>query len=508
MKQKIVVVGGGTAGWITLGYLSSTIDADFTIIYSEEVDPIGVGESTTPIIKHITETIGVNEDKWMKAGKASFKYGIEMMNFNSEGSRWLHSFDDLLPGQTFETPISEFGKNIFMKETSSVEYFLTQQRKGKKEYDTNFFNQSQGGCDFLLKNKLSPFSQENRNNFNRFPGYAYHLNAFEFGNSIRQAIPVEKYTEIKDTVTDIEIDDTGIKSLKLTCGKKITADLYIDCTGFKKLLIGKFTKFVKYKGLKNNSAVWGPVKQPSYRPSTISSAQPFGWIWETPTWEQQGSGYVYSNDFITEDQAITHLRNYWNKKDINWEPLKSIRFESGRLEHMAYKNVISNGLCQSFIEPLEATAITVICVTVRNISKLYNKHNGWTAFSSKILSKAMSNFLEETKDFVEAHYTLSDRNDTDYWSSYDRVNVVEKVSNIIENKLEREWLLHADTSLNGFNWASMLIGFNKPYLGKLPKISDNQLSNYEFYTNQLIQNYEWIYIKNQTVEQKLRRINS
>jgi tryptophan halogenase len=508
MKKKIVIVGGGTAGWVTLGYLSSTIDADFTIIYSEEVDPIGVGESTTPIIKHVTETIGVNEDIWMKKGKASFKYGIEMMNFNSKGSRWLHSFDDLLPGQTFETPISEFGKDIFMKETSSVEFFLTQQRKSKKEYDTNFFNQSHGGCDFLLRNKLSPYSQENKNNFNKFPGYAYHLNAFEFGNSIRESIPKEKYTEIKDTVTDIEIDDTGIKSLTLTCGKIITADLYIDCTGFKKLLIGKFTKFIKYKGLKNNSAVWGPVKHPCYRPSTISSAQSFGWIWETPTWGQQGSGYVYSNDFIREDQAIDHLRKYWNNKGINWEPLKSIKFESGRMEQMAYKNVISNGLSQSFIEPLEATSITVICVTVRNISKLYNKHNGWTAFSSKIFSKAMSNFLEETKDFVEAHYTLSDRTDTDYWLSYDRDNVVEKISNIVENKLKREWLLHADTTLNGFNWASMLVGFNKPYLGKLPKISDNQLDNYEFYTNQLIQNYEWIYTKNQTVEQKLKLINN
>jgi tryptophan halogenase len=506
--MKVCIVGGGTAGWITLGYLAATINAEFTIIYSEELDPIGVGESTTPIIKHITDTMGINEDIWMKAGKASFKYGIEMMNFNNKGSRWLHSFDDLLPGQTFDSPISEFGKDTFMKGTSSVEYFLTQQRLGRSGYDTNFFNRSQGSCDFLLKNKMSPFSQENKNNFNRFPGYAYHLNAFEFGNSLRKSIPKEKYTEIKDTVIDIEIDDTGVRSLMMSSGKKITADLYIDCTGFKRIIIGKFSKFIKYQGLTNNAAVWGPVKTPCYRPSTISSAQPNGWIWETPTWEQQGSGYVYSSDFITEEQATDHLRNYWKKKGIAWEPLKSIKFESGRLEHIAYKNVISNGLGQSFIEPLEATAITVICVTVRNIVKLYNKHKGWTALSSKVLSKTMADFLEETKEFVKGHYTLSDRRDTDYWLSYDRTDVVDYVSNMIERRLKREWLEPSDTNLNIFNWVSMLVGFNKLYVGKLPKITDDQLSNYEFYTNQLIKNYEWIYRKNQSVEQKLKNINN
>ena len=114
--MKVIVVGGGTAGWVSLAYLSATTNAELTIIHSEEVDNLGVGESTTPTIKHVAEVCGIDEVKWMKNAKASYKYGIEFIDFNKIGSRWLHNFDDLLPGQSFHTPTTEFGKNIFKKD--------------------------------------------------------------------------------------------------------------------------------------------------------------------------------------------------------------------------------------------------------------------------------------------------------------------------------------------------------------------------------------------------------
>ena len=147
--MKIIVVGGGTTGWISLAYLAATTNAELTIIHSEEVDSLGVGESTTPTIKHVADTCGIDEVEWMKDAKASFKYGIEFINFNKIGSRWAHVFDDLLPGQSFHTPISEFGKDKFKKEISSVEYFLTQRRKGVSGYDIDWFNNSQGGSEYL-----------------------------------------------------------------------------------------------------------------------------------------------------------------------------------------------------------------------------------------------------------------------------------------------------------------------------------------------------------------------
>ena len=506
--MKIIIVGGGTAGWVSLAYLVATTDAELTIIHSEEVDSLGVGESTTPTIKHVAETCGIDEVQWMKDAKASFKYGIEFLDFNNIGSRWMHSFDDLLPGQSFHTPITEFGKNIFKKEISSVEYFLTQRRRGIPTYDIDWFNNSQGGCEYLLSHNLSPFNKNNQSNFSKFPGYSYHINAQEFGNSLRTHTSKNRFTEIKGHVNNVEYDENGVKNITLRDGTKLSADLFIDCTGFKRVLIGDMVQFKPYKGLINNTAIWGPVYTQSYRPSTLSIAQPHGWIWETPTWGQIGSGYVFCDDFISTEQAEDHIREHWRKQGLEWNPIKSSKFISGSLDNIAVKNVVSNGLGQSFIEPLEATSIMVTCVTVKNISKLINKNKKWGNKESNIVSKVMKKFLNETMEFVLYHYTLSDRQDTEYWRAYDTTDVLESMSSMIEKKLKQEWINHAETLLNKYNWTSMLVGYNKPYLGKLPKIEECQIDNYEFYTKQLVENYRYHYQNNMTVKDRLEYINT
>ena len=120
------------------------------------------------------------------------------------------------------------------------------------------------------------------------------------------------------------------------------------------------------------------------------------------------------------------------KQGLEWNTIKSSKFISGSLDNIAVKNVISNGLGQSFIEPLEATAIMISCVTIRNASKLINKHKGWSSKSSIILSKVMADFLDETMEYVLGHYTLTNRKDTEYWRTYDTTNILESMSNMIE----------------------------------------------------------------------------
>ena len=200
--NKIIIVGGGTSGWITLAYLVATTQLDIIIVHSEEIDTLGVGESTTPTIKHVAETCGLDEKIWMKISKASFKYGIEFLNFNNIGSRWFHSFDDFIPSQCFSTPITEFGKSNFKKELSSVEYFL-HQRIHDKKYNSDWFNTSQGGSQLLVDKQLSPYNENGIVNFNKFPGYSYHINAHEFGSSLRDNVPTDRYTEIKSTIKSV-----------------------------------------------------------------------------------------------------------------------------------------------------------------------------------------------------------------------------------------------------------------------------------------------------------------
>ena len=505
--NKIIIVGGGTSGWITLAYLVATTKLDIVIIHSDEIDTLGVGESTTPTIKHVAETCGLDEKTWMKRSKASFKYGIEFLNFNYIGSRWVHSFDDFIPSQCFSTPITEFGKSNFRKELSSVEYFL-HQRVNDKKYNSDWFNTSQGGSQFLVDKQLSPYNVDDTVNFNKFPGYSYHINAHEFGSSLRDNVPSDRYKEIKSTIKNVEYCEEGVKSLTLDDGSKINADLYIDCSGFKRVLIDKLTRFNPYKGLINNAAVWGSVKTQSYRPSTISIAQKYGWIWETPTWGRIGTGFVYCDDFLSVDDAENHMKKHWRSKGLEWKADKSVKFTGGSLDRVAVKNVIANGLCQSFIEPLESTSIMVICVTIKSISKLINKNKVWGEKESNIVSKVMKKFLNETMEFVLYHYTLSDRQDTDYWRAYKTTDVLETVSTMIEKKLKQEWVNHAETLLNGYNWASMLVAYDKPYLGQLPQIEEWEMDNYEFYTKQLVENYRYHYKNNMTVKDRLEYINS
>jgi len=506
--KKIIVVGGGTAGWITLAYLAATVDADLTIIHSDEVNIIGVGESTTPIVKNVADTVGLDDRTWMRDSRASFKYGIDFHDFNAVGKRWRHLYDDLLPAQIYSNPLIDNGKVEFENGQTSVEYFLSQRATGNPQYNMEYYNISQGGCSYLVDNRLSPYDQDGQMNFSSNHRYSYHVNAHYFGQSLRNHTSIDKFKEIRSTIRHVEFDDNGVKNLILDDGSKLSGDLYIDCTGFAKLLTKELTKYIKHDRLLNNAAVWGQVKGLTVdTPYTVSTAKEAGWIWEIPTWGQIGSGHVYCNDFITEEQALDTITQHWANRGLVWTPDKSVKFVSGRLENVAVKNVVANGLGQSFIEPLEATSIMITCYTAINIARLFNKHQGWTDQVSRVMSKMMDQYIGSTMEFVSAHYTLSDRRDTDYWRAYNREGALEKVCADIEQQLKRGWSQREEVVLNAYNWTSMLIGFDKPYLGKLPALSQKEINNYEFYTQQLINNYQHIYKNNVSIKEKLQQIH-
>jgi tryptophan halogenase len=504
--MKIVIVGGGTAGWITLAYLAATTDLDITIIHSNEIDIMGVGESTTPTIRHVAQTVGIDESKWMKDGKATFKYGIEFLDFNKKGSRWFHSFDDLIPSQCFGQPLSQFGKETYSRDLSNVEYFLKMRSLDPEKFNSDFFNRSVGAQEFLLENKLSPYNQSGIVNIGDFPGYSYHINAFEFGQSLRAHTPAEKYKEIVATVEAVNYNNQGVESLTLKDGTIIKGDLFFDCTGFKRLLIGNLTDWAHYDELHNDRAVWGPVKGLQlWNPSTKAVAQDAGWIWVTPTQGQVGSGFVYDSKFKTDEQAVAQLTKFWADQGHEWKPAQSVKFDGGRLRNIAVNNVIANGLGQSFIEPLEATSIMVTCVTVMAFSKQYNKHQGWSSRSSKVLSNVMAKFLNNTKDFIKYHYQLSERTE-EYWMQYKNPNAISEVCNTIDERLKMSWLNKGETLLNGWNWTSMLVGYDKQYTNSLPDLTQRQLEEYLYFTDMLMSNYEFLTKDNESIQDRLEKI--
>jgi tryptophan halogenase len=408
----------------------------------------------------------------------------------------------MLPHQVFSRPITENGKELYKKELTSVDYYLKHFKT-----DAERFNRTHGPQEFLVENRLSPFNQRHEVNISQYPGYSYHINAFDFGNSLRNHTPTDKYTEIVKTVVDVAYCDKGVDYLTLEDGTIVNADIFVDCTGFKKLILGNLSEWTHYSELANNAAVWGQIKGVrSDLPVTGVFAQESGWIWSIPTADQIGSGYVYCDRFSTEERAIEVITEFWASKGHKWEHFKSVKFDAGRLTEPSVKNVISNGLSQSFIEPLEATSIMVTCVTVKSLSEVINKHytEAWTEKHAQIHSRVMKQFIDHTKKFVHFHYKLSERDDTPYWREVaNHPNAVQELSDYIDVLSNGKWLSKGETLLNQWNWTSMMLGFGKQYVNQLPEIDNSRIDEYLHYSDLLIKNYEFVVGKNISIKEWL-----
>lgn len=507
MKPKVVIVGGGTAGWINLAYIVAKTDFDVTIIHSDEIDIIGVGESTGPTIQQIANAVGVPEHVWMRDAKATFKYGIDFLDWKDHGSHWFHSFEGEMLEQAFNNPIVDFGRDSFEQELTSIDYFL-KLRQSNPTFKIDQFNNMHGPMWHLLETGKGHYNTKGQCNISKFAGYAYHVNAYDFSQCLRKHTAKEKFTEIVDTIVDVELDDTGVKSVLTKTGKRITGDIFIDCSGMKRLLIGKLSGFTKFDKLKNDSAIFGGVNgYQSHRATTVAHAQKAGWIWSIPTWGRMGSGHVYSSEHMSDDEAYDTIVKYWADKGYTWTENNRVKFTSGRMTSIATKNVIANGLAQSFIEPLEATSIMITCWTIIRFVEIYNRHGSWDKGAARLLHSVMSKFLDNTRSFVGYHYQLSERTDTEYWRSYHNPNAVQEVNDIISSKLNDQRLLKGQTLLNKFNWTSMLVGFDKPFNNPIRPITEEQMENYLYFCRLAQQNYQFVTRNNPSNKDILEQIH-
>ena len=470
MKKKIVVVGAGSAGWITLAYLMSTLsDHEFTIIYDTDVDAIGVGETTTPGVRLVAQTVGVDEFDWIRSSQGCIKYGVRFDNWNLDNTSWFHNFDDLIPGHTYFDPPSDISKNNHYKKFDSVSLNLSLYKNG--EINHKDYNRNHGPQQDLLDLHLSPFDKDYKSNISQWPGYSYQINAFKFGHALKSAIDSrnQPYRIINSKVENFEQDQNGfITSLITKSGEIINCDLVFDCSGFTRSIIGKLTDFIEYDDMICNRAIVGIAEINHHELCTKAVAQPHGWIWETPTYRNMGSGYVYSDKFSSDEDAEQVFLNYWKEKNIDIKIMRKIKFTSGRMRDICVKNVISNGLSQNFIEPLEATSIMLTCNTIIKFVKHYKKNNcSWSNLNARAFSSYIDNFLKHTKKFVLYHYTLSKRRDTDFWKYWgnlcDTENHINEYNRYIEQYLKTGRMAEkGDTIINQFNLASMLIGLNVP----------------------------------------------
>ncbi len=418
--MKIVIVGGGTAGWLAACYLArfnypSDTQNEITVIESSKIPIIGAGEGSTGIftmlMKQSFSHWGINEKEFLYETESTLKLGINFKDWNGVGTQFYS------PVQPSETTRGSVDTHVLVSHALG-----------------NYFDSSPSG--YLMANGYSTYA----NSGTTVHGHAYHFDAHKVGQYFKKYALKNGVNVIDTEVESLQKNSlTGeLESVRTTIGK-IEADFWIDCSGFGRVLIGPmgggWKSYAEY--LKVNAAI--PFIQ-NYKEGeipnleTLSQAMPNGWMWQIPTQQRYGCGYVYSDNHTTYDKAVDELIKTLGK---NIEPLRNIKFDCGRVETPWVKNVVAIGLSQGFVEPLEATSIHATIVqldflSTNSLNFVCNKSDIVFESNIKRYNEFVNRFFDDIKDLIQIHY-MTEREDTEFWRNYKyEVPKTENVQSILD----------------------------------------------------------------------------
>lgn len=451
---KILVVGGGTAGWMTAAYLARWLEStsiQVTLVESEQIGTIGVGEATVPGIHQFLRDLDIKEPEFIQATNATFKLGIEFENWANDGANFFHPFAG------YGVPIEDRA------------FYKTWWAASKQGY-------SDGLEKFCLctqlaragKFALPSFDEQSRL---AWYNYAYHFDASLFAKFLRGYAEKRNVTRIEGKVNHVQLDATTgfIQSITMESGQVIESDLFVDCTGIPALLINK-TLGVGYEDwsqwLLNDSALAVQTKSVAEPdPFTRSSARTAGWQWHIPLQHRVGNGYVYSSQFITPEQARTELLGNL-MGELTTEP-RLIRFTTGMRRDFWHKNCVAIGLSSGFLEPLESTSISLIQT---GIAKMTGFLVNFELDEKQVAEANRLNRLEyeRIRDFIILHYKLNGRT-TPYWQHVREM----KIPASLEEKMavfkeSGDVRLLEQESFKEESWISMFYGFGVAPHGLAP----------------------------------------
>jgi tryptophan halogenase len=421
--KRIVILGGGTAGWMTASYLSKALHGTVhvTLMEAKTIPRIGVGEASVPNLQRaFFDYLGLPEDEWMKGCNAAFKTAIKFVNWqapaeNGVNNHFYHPFG-LLPNCD-DVPLSH--------------YWLLRRGAGDGEpYDYACFKEPP-----VMDAKLSPRHLDGRKAVN----YAWHFDAHLVADYLRNfSVSKQGVRHVIDELEGVTKDADGfLTALKTKGGLTIEGDFFIDCSGFRSMLINEamgepFIDMSDY--LMCDSAVAAAVpnddEKNGIEPYTSSIAMDAGWTWKIPMLGRFGTGYVYSSRFATVDEAGRDFCKLWNL-DPEKTALNKIRFRVGRNRRAWVKNVVGIGLSSCFLEPLESTGIYFIYASNFFLAK-YFPDKSFDPVLSDRFNKEIENMFDDCRDFIQAHYVVSPRMDTPFW----RMNKELRLSDNIKEKMD------------------------------------------------------------------------
>jgi len=424
--MKIVILGGGTAGWMAASYLSKRFrDFNLTVIESPNIPRIGVGESVTPHVAQFFTDLGIDTHTWMKDTGSVYKWANKFINWHNGNDYEYFSFS--YPTNT-EMLYKDIDKPFSIDQVYgdkdnelSTDYLLKLYNDGHIDKFDRYFNSQ----FYYMENNVAPFEGTTRLLNVPFSG-AQHIDAEKAADFLKDNVALRNGVEhLQHDVVDIIVDGENIKYLVLESGEQVVADLFLDATGFKRILtkaLGWTT--VKYKNNPINRAWVCPLeyenKETELLNYTQSIAQNHGWLFKIGLNHRMGSGYCFSSEFTDDDDA---LKDYMSiTKNHKAEP-RLIKWTPERLKYSAKGNTVAIGLSCGFVEPMEANALYTIINSIVRLAETIESCRSINLIDYTEYNNIIAHGIDDISDFILVHYTLSNRKTNAFWNEMSALGV-------------------------------------------------------------------------------------
>jgi tryptophan halogenase len=463
--SSIVIVGGGTSGWMTAAALSNHFQQQYsakriknlpviTLVESSQLGTIGVGEATIPTLRRFYKKLGFTDIDVMKATNATCKLGIEFKDWCGDDKSFIH-------------PFGLFGQGT--EDIPFHHYLLKAQQENLQKLTLADFSL---GVNLAKENKFF-FPQEKPNSQLDVFDWALHFDAALFANLMRDYSVNNAVTIVDNFIEEVQLsNETGdIESLIFKDGQRLSGDLFIDCSGFKALLIEGALKtgyedWSHWLFCDSALAVQSSVISPPIA-RTIAHAKKAGWQWKIPLQNRMGNGYVYSSKYITKAEATQSLLD-----DIDGETLQEVRhftFTPGRRKKAWHKNCIAVGLASGFLEPLESTSIALVETAIEKILLTFDKPgNNSSVTAVEYNEKDVDRFnevnaqeYERVRDFIILHYKINQRHDNPMWQYYRDMPIPESLTIKMQKFKQQGEIIRYPWEIFGKDsWLAIFDGFN------------------------------------------------
>ncbi|MEL6569421.1 MAG: tryptophan halogenase family protein [Pseudomonadota bacterium] len=445
--RKIVIVGGGSAGWMTAAALANAIgrNSEITLIESEEIGTIGVGEATIPPVKYFNQRLGIDEQTFLRETSGTFKLGIEFINWTRKDHAYFH-------------PFGQYGAEF--DQLPFYQYWMREHLAG----DPTDIDEYSMAWAAARAGKFQHPARDKRLIQSTFD-YAYHFDAVEYARFLRRYSEARGVNRQEGKVVSVkQHGETGdIETVTLEDGRSFGADLFIDCTGFFGLLIEQTleTGYEDWsKWLPVDRAVAAPCNTPDgpLLPYTKSTAKEAGWQWRIPLQHRVGNGYVYCSAYLDAESAERELLS-----TLEGDPLtdpRHLRFTTGRRRKFWNRNCVAIGLSAGFMEPLESTSLHLIQYAIMRLLALFPDRSMDPLLAEEYNALTATEY-ERIRDFLVLHYVATERDDTEMWRYCANMEIPERLAYKMD-QFRRHGIIssHDHELFSNPSWIAVYIGQN------------------------------------------------